>query len=143
MLVTAAGAVYEDRWRVRGQELIEQVGRRQLPADPDKEFDDIIKAGMGETLNPVRVRVREIVIGVGLAGISPFLVGKKLEAEGYEDSKDVPPDRKLPARETINRWLIADAEEGMFKVRNPGTGQVRYYVPPPRLVSSDETGTEG
>jgi hypothetical protein len=143
MLVTAAGAVYEDRWRVRGQELIAQVGRRQLPTDPDKEFEDIIKAGMGKTLNPVRARVREIVMGAGLAGYSPFLVGKKLEAEGYEDSKDVPPDKKLPARETINRWLLDDVEAGIFNVRQPGTGNVRYYVPPPRLVSNDETGTEG
>lgn len=141
MLVTAGGQIYAERWSVRGQDLIEQVARRQLPDDEDTTFEEITRGLDIESVNPIRVRVRNLVTAAGLTGISPARVRQHLEKAGYREDKDAPPDEKLPARETINRWLVADAEAGMFKTRLPGTQNVRYYVAPPRLVEDEETGT--
>jgi hypothetical protein len=145
MLVSAGGAAYDDRWSVRGQDLIGQVARRQLPEDEDKTFEEITRGLESEGLNPVRVRVRELVATAGLTGISPKRVAQLLDREGYKEGKDVPPDERLPARETIQRWLAADVESGMFKTRNPNTPGVRYYVAPVRLVpgENNDTGTDG
>jgi hypothetical protein len=143
MLVKAGGEIYDERWSVRGQDLIEQVARRQLPEDEDLTFEEITRGLESESVNPIRTRVRDFVITAGTVGVSPARCRQLLEKAGYREDKDAPPDEKLPTRETIQRWLSADAGSGMFQVRSPGTPNVRYYLAPPRLVQDDDTGTEG
>jgi hypothetical protein len=145
MLVTAGGDVYANRWNAedRGQDLISQVARRSLPPDEDKTFEEITQGIEDEGLNPVRTRVREMVKESGLTGASPWQIREHLKVEGYEENSDAPPGRRLPARETINRWLIADAADGFFGVRNERTKYVRYYVAKPHLVRDEERGTGG
>jgi len=144
MLVAAGGVAYSERWSVRGQELIEQVAARQLPEDEDQTFEGIVRGIEDENLSPIRTKIRDLVISSGKMGASPFQIRKVLEKEGYEEGKDVPPDRRMPARETVNRWLLADVEAEVFGVRNAGTPNVRYYLAPPRLVAGEsDTGTDG
>lgn len=144
MLVGAGGTAYEERWSKRGQELIAQVAARQLPEDEDKTFEEITRGIEDENINPVRTRVRQLVIDSGKTGISPFRIRQHLEREGFKEGRDVPVDERMPARETINRWLTEDVKARTFDVRSPNTPNVRYHVAPPRLVADEtDTGTEG
>jgi hypothetical protein len=145
-LVRVGGSDYADRWgRQHGQDLIKQVASRNLPDDEDEKFEDIVAAI--ETVNPVRARVRDMVISSGRTGVSPNQIMKWLDREGYRKGEDVPPDQRMPARETVNKWLTSDSDpaDGMFEVRHAGTTNVRYVVKLPRLVTGDETdtGTDG
>jgi hypothetical protein len=101
------GEVYAERWQ-RAEHLL----RRPVPAggvavaDVDTStFDDIVRGefDQAEKINPARRRMREILSSQGVRGSTPGRILTMLESEGLG-----------VARETLQRWLAADASEGIL-----------------------------
>ena len=102
------GDVYAERWSRAGNLL-----KRGLPAggtavaDVDiSQFEDIMRGGGVKDpearLNPARRRAREILGDRGAMGATPGYLMSELEKEDL-----------AVARETLQRWLAADAREGL------------------------------
>ena len=118
------GDIYTTRWERAGHLL-----RRAIPdgggtavADVDiDQFEDILRRGGVKDpearLDPARRRVREILGDRGAMGATPGYLMGELEKEGL-----------AVARQTLQRWLAADAKDGV--VHNADFG--RWKIGPAR-----------
>jgi hypothetical protein len=144
-LVAAAGAAWSERWKTPEMiNFLRAVQSGALEENEDDAFEDIVSrvpdlGGTGAESQNVDVRwlqMRQIVQDAGVAGISPSGVCWEFNKKGIK----VGPGEDL-ARETIQRWMSKDAEDGLMRVKNPATVNVRYFWAAAQSLRS--TGTEG
>lgn len=107
------GSAYADRWQ-RAEHLL----RRPVPAGATavlgpvdtREFEGIIGASFSEDpekkVNPVRRRVRDLLRSRGVRGATPKWLMDRLAEEDIVEGRDY-------ARETLQRWLSQDREQGL------------------------------
>jgi S-DNA-T family DNA segregation ATPase FtsK/SpoIIIE len=102
------GETYADRWaRARDAGVITRVpARRQVAAVSTAGFEQIMSdSGMtdpDQDVDPRRLRMRELLASRGPAGGTPNFLWTKMAEEGI-----------TVARETLSRWLRADADRGL------------------------------
>jgi hypothetical protein len=93
----AMGDAYRLRWE-RAGEFLAHIGGE---TDVDAELDSILAAETGQRSRG-QARMLEMLRERGIAGASPLVLLKALEAEGI-----------TVARETLSRWLAAERDAGM------------------------------
>jgi hypothetical protein len=129
----ALGESYANRWRRAAEGGVVRVplavlqGGRATVADISR-FEEIVSDVQDpeRDLHPDRVRMRQYLADRGAMGATPKMIGDFLEEQGLADGRE--PEgidgRHTVARETIQRWLAADAEAGL--IHSPDSGRWKF-----------------
>ena len=127
----ALGEPYANRWRRAADNGIVRVplavlrGGRASVASID-DFDEIISAipDPEKDLHPDRIRMRQFLSSRGAMGATPKTILDYLEEQGIADGRENGPNGHTVARETLQRWLAADAAEGI--IHRPDEGRWKF-----------------
>jgi hypothetical protein len=132
MTATSLGEPYANRWRRAADAGIIRVpaaalsGGRITPIDIDA-FDEIV-SGMPDPekeLHPDRIRYRQFLAQRGALGATPRVILDYLEEQGLSDGRDAQENGShTVTRETLQRWLSADAADGI--VHNLDLGRWKF-----------------
>ena len=129
MTAAALGESYRNRWRRAADTNVIRVpfaalsGARVAPVDISG-FDEIVSgvADPERDLHPDRIRYREFLASRGAMGATPKIIHDHLEEQAIADGREMQENGlHTVARETLQRWLSADAEAGI--VHTPGMGR--------------------
>jgi hypothetical protein len=132
MTATALGEPYANRWRRAAGAGVIRVpaaalnGGRVTPVDIDA-FDEIVSSmpDPEKELHPDRIRYRQFLAQRGALGATPRVILDYLEEQAISDGRETQDNGShTVARETLQRWLSADAAEGI--VHNLDLGRWKF-----------------
>jgi len=124
----ALGEAYASRWRRAAEAGVVRVPLAVLQGGSSRRvgiegFDEIV-SGVPDPerdLHPDRVRYREFLASRGAMGATPKIIWEYLEDQAIADGREAKDDgTRAVARETLQRWLSADAADGVVHSPDPG-----------------------